>query len=176
MQIAGMILTQALVLQRTNHIELIWQHLRRTAGSGDWHPLAAALEEWLESLSILHENQGRSQAAPLAASRQRTRCRDRPQPQRTSRILRDSYHSGTDAARGCQSPLPASLPLAPLSSKKFQKNPPPKPNLYRRCSKKSKSYRFLFRNQRLPRFFLYTFFESFCSILPACGVFKVKGG
>ncbi len=124
MQIAGMILTQALVLQRTNHIELIWQHLRRTAGSGDWHPLAAALEEWLESLGILHENQGRSQAAPLAASRQRTRCRDRPQPQRTSRILRDSYHSGTDAARGCQSPLPASLPLAPpFHQKNFKKIP-----------------------------------------------------
>ncbi len=29
-------------------------------------------------------------AAPLAASRQRTRCRDRTQPQRNSRILRDS--------------------------------------------------------------------------------------
>ena len=121
-----MILTQALVLQRTNHIELIWQHLRRTAGSGNWHPLAAALEEWLESLGILHENQGRSQAAPLAASRQRTRCRDRPQPQRTSRILRDSYHSGTDAARGCQSPLPASLPLAPPSIIKTSKKSPTK--------------------------------------------------
>ncbi len=53
-------------------------------------PLVAALEEWLEALSILHRNQGRSQAAPLAASRQRTRWRDRTQPQRTSRILRDS--------------------------------------------------------------------------------------
>ena len=53
-------------------------------------PLAAALEEWLEALSILLGNQGRSQAAPLAASRQRTRCRDRTQPQRTSRILRAS--------------------------------------------------------------------------------------
>ncbi len=53
-------------------------------------PLAAALEECLEALSILRGNQGRSQAAPLAASRQRTRCRDRTQPQRTSRILRDS--------------------------------------------------------------------------------------
>ncbi len=53
-------------------------------------PLAAALEECLEALSILLGNQGRSQAAPLAASRKRTRCRDRPQPQRTSRILRDS--------------------------------------------------------------------------------------
>ncbi len=61
--------------------------------------LAASLEEWLEALSILQDNQGRSQAAPLAASRQRTRCRDRTQPQRTSRILRASYHSGTDAAR-----------------------------------------------------------------------------
>ena len=73
-------------------------------------PLAAVLEEWLESLGILRGNQGRSQAAPLAASRQRTRCRDRPQPQRTSRILRDSWHSGTDAARGGTSSLPASLP------------------------------------------------------------------
>ncbi len=53
-------------------------------------PLAAALEECIEALSILQNNQGRSQAAPLAASRQRTRCRDRTQPQRTSRILRDS--------------------------------------------------------------------------------------
>ena len=52
-------------------------------------PLAAALEECLEALSILRGNQGRSQAAPLAA-RQRTRCRDRPQPQRSSGILRDS--------------------------------------------------------------------------------------
>ena len=60
------------------------------AGRGDGHVLDAALEEWLEALSILRGNQGRSQAAPLAASRQRTRCRDRPQPQRTSRILRDS--------------------------------------------------------------------------------------
>ena len=56
-------------------------------------------------------NQGRSQAAPLAASRQRTRCRDRPQPQRTSRILRASQHSGTDAARTCPSALLASLPV-----------------------------------------------------------------
>ncbi len=72
-------------------------------------PLGAALEEWLESLSILQNNQGRSQAAPLAASRQRTRCRDRAQPQRNSRILRDSYHSGTDAARGGTSSLSASL-------------------------------------------------------------------
>ncbi len=53
-------------------------------------PLAAALEEFLEALSILRDNQGRSQAAPLAANRQRTRCRDRAQPQRNSRILRDS--------------------------------------------------------------------------------------
>ncbi len=53
-------------------------------------PLAAALEEWLEALSILQNNQGRSQAAPLAAGRQRTRCRDRAQPQSNSRILRDS--------------------------------------------------------------------------------------
>ncbi len=53
-------------------------------------PLAAALEECLEALRILLDNQGRSQTAPLAASRQRTRCRDRPQPQHTSRILRDS--------------------------------------------------------------------------------------
>ena len=53
-------------------------------------PLAAALEEWLEALSILLGNQGRSQAAPLAASRQRTRCRDRTQPQRSSRMPRDS--------------------------------------------------------------------------------------
>ncbi len=53
-------------------------------------PLAAALEECLEALRILQNNQGRSQAAPLAASRQRTRSRDRTQPQRISRILRDS--------------------------------------------------------------------------------------
>ena len=120
------------------------RHVGKTAGRGGWHTLAAALEEWLESFGILHKNQGRSQAPPLAASatankpycalvaltkssrergcaspaaaleewlealgilrknqgrsqaaslaagRQRTRCRDRPQPQRTSRILRDS--------------------------------------------------------------------------------------
>jgi len=53
-------------------------------------PLAAALEECLEALRILLGNQGRSQAAPLAADRQRTRWRDRPQPQRTSRIPRAS--------------------------------------------------------------------------------------
>ncbi len=67
------------------------------------------MEEWLEALSILRRNQGRSQAAPLAASRQRTRCRDRTQPQRSSRMLRDSYHSGTDAAKGVPSSLLASL-------------------------------------------------------------------
>ena len=33
---------------------------------GDWHTLEAALEEGLESLSLLRSNQGRSQAAPLA--------------------------------------------------------------------------------------------------------------
>ena len=53
-------------------------------------PLTAALEEWLESLGILRKNQGRSQAAPLADGKQRTRCRDRPLPQRISRMLRDS--------------------------------------------------------------------------------------
>ncbi len=53
-------------------------------------PLAAALEEWLEALGILRGNQGRSQAAPLAARRQRTRWRDRTQSQRNSRILRAS--------------------------------------------------------------------------------------
>ena len=87
------------------------QHLRKTAGRWDGHTLAAALEEWLEALGILQKTQGRSQAAPLAASRQRTRCRDRTRPQRPSRILRASYHSGTDAARVCPSHLPASLPV-----------------------------------------------------------------
>ena len=53
-------------------------------------PLAAALEECLDALGILLGNQGRSQAAPLAGGRQRTRCRDRTQPQRISRMLRDS--------------------------------------------------------------------------------------
>ncbi len=74
------------------------------------------MEEWLEALGILQNNQGRSQAAPLAATRQRTRCRDRPQPQRPSRIPRASYHSGTDAARVCQSSLPASLPVKTYQS------------------------------------------------------------
>ncbi len=84
------------------------------------------MEEWLEALGILQNNQGRSQAAPLAASRQRTRCRDRPQPQRPSRIPRASYHSGTDAARVCQSSLPASLPVKPhhpQNSSKYLKKP-----------------------------------------------------
>ena len=104
--IIGLILFMA---DKPNHIALVSQHLRKAAGREDVPPLAAALEECLEALSILQNNQGRSQAAPLAASRQRTRWRDRPQPQRTSRILRDSQHSGTDAARGWQSSLPASL-------------------------------------------------------------------
>ena len=84
------------------------------------------MEEWLEALSLLQNNQGRSQAAPLAATRQRTRCRDRPQPQRPSRIPRASYHSGTDAARVCQSSLPASLPVKPhhpQNSSKYLKKP-----------------------------------------------------
>ena len=45
---------------------LVWQHLRRTAGREDGYTLAAALEEWLELLGILQNNQGRSQAAPIA--------------------------------------------------------------------------------------------------------------
>ena len=46
----------ALVLQRTNHIGLVWQHLRRTAGREDGYTLAAALEECLELLGILQNN------------------------------------------------------------------------------------------------------------------------
>ena len=45
-----------LVLQRTNYIELVWQHLRRTAGREDGYSLAAALEECLELLGILQNN------------------------------------------------------------------------------------------------------------------------
>ena len=41
-------------------------HVEKTAGRGGWCALEAALEEWLEALSILQNNQGRSQAAPLA--------------------------------------------------------------------------------------------------------------
>jgi len=78
------------MVDKPNHIALVLKHLRKAARREDVPPLAAALEEWLEALSILRGNQGRSQAAPLAASRQRTRCRDRAQPQRNSRILRDS--------------------------------------------------------------------------------------
>ena len=48
--------------------------LQRAAGRADVPPLAAALEECLEALSILQNNQGRSQAAPLAVGRQRTRA------------------------------------------------------------------------------------------------------
>ena len=55
-----------LVLQQTNHIRLVWQHLQRTAGREDRYTLAAALEECLELLGILQNNQGRSQAAPIA--------------------------------------------------------------------------------------------------------------
>ena len=73
-----------------NKFELLWEAFtRRDARREEGYTLAAALEECLEALSILRGNQGRSQAAPLAA-RQRTRCRDRPQPQRSSGILRDS--------------------------------------------------------------------------------------
>jgi len=51
---------------KTSHTQLFSQHLRRTAGRGDRHALTAALEEWLEALSLLPKNQGRSQAAPIA--------------------------------------------------------------------------------------------------------------
>ncbi len=81
---------EQILVQRTNHIGLVWQHLRRTAGREDGYTLAAALEECLELLGILQNNQGRSQAAPLAASRQRTRCRDRTQPRHSSRIPSNS--------------------------------------------------------------------------------------
>ena len=97
----------------TNHIGLVWQHLRRTAGREEGYTLAAALEECLELLGILQNNQGRSQAAPLAASRQRTRCRDRPQPQLGSRMLRAPYILEKE-----QKASPASLPPASLPSNK----------------------------------------------------------
>ena len=65
-------------------------HMWKTSRERGLAYSGAALEEWLEALSILQNNQGRSTAAPLAASRQRTRWRDRTQPQRYSRMLRAS--------------------------------------------------------------------------------------
>ncbi len=54
-------------------------------------------------------------AAPLAASRQRTRCRDRPQPQRSSRMLRAPYIL-EKAPQASPVPLPpASPPSNPLN-------------------------------------------------------------
>jgi len=44
----------------------------RDAGRGDWQVLAAVLEEGLEALCILRGNQGRSQAAPIAAAGSRS--------------------------------------------------------------------------------------------------------
>ncbi len=61
---------EQILVQRTNHIGLVWQHLRRTAGREDGYTLAAALEECLELLGILQNNQGRSQAAPIASGGQ----------------------------------------------------------------------------------------------------------
>ncbi len=81
-------------------------------------PLAAALEECLEALSILQNNQGRSQAAPLAASGQRTRCRDRTQPQRTSRMLRAPYILEKEQ-QASPMPLPLASLLIPPSHKRL---------------------------------------------------------
>ena len=47
---------EQILVQRTNHIGLVWQHLRRTAGREDGYTLAAALEECLELLGILQNN------------------------------------------------------------------------------------------------------------------------
>ena len=47
---------EQILVQRTNHIGIVWQHLRRTAGREDGYTLAAALEEWLELLGILQNN------------------------------------------------------------------------------------------------------------------------
>ncbi len=47
---------QSPLLERTNHIGLVWQNLRRTAGREDRYTLAAALEECLELLGILQNN------------------------------------------------------------------------------------------------------------------------
>ena len=66
---------EQILVQRTNHIGLVWQHLRRTAGREDGYTLAAALEECLELLGILQNNQG---------------WRDRTQPGRSSRIPSNS--------------------------------------------------------------------------------------
>ena len=56
----------------------------------------------------------------------RSRCRDRPQPQRISRMLRDSYHSGTDASSTRQLPLPA-FPHEQKTQKITSVSPIPKP-------------------------------------------------
>ena len=75
-----------------NHVAQVHQHHSPTTcrhslntrkeqpeeGERGWLPVT--LEKCLGALSILHKSQGRSQAPPLAASRQRTRWRDRPQP------------------------------------------------------------------------------------------------
>ena len=47
---------EQILVQRTNHSGLVWQHLRRTAGREDGYTLAVALEEWLELLGILQNN------------------------------------------------------------------------------------------------------------------------
>jgi len=64
----------------------------------------------LETLSILFEKQGRSQAAPLAAgvSPGRIRCRVRPVPLHRCRMLRVSYIPGTGTGRQGSAPYPAS--------------------------------------------------------------------
>ena len=63
-------------------------NMEKTAGARGAGLAFCAVGKMLGALRILQKRQGRSQAAPLAASRQRTRCRDRPQPQRNSRMLR----------------------------------------------------------------------------------------
>ncbi len=66
-------------------------NMEKTAGARGAGLAFCAVGKMLGALRILQKRQGRSQAAPLAASRQRTRCRDRPQPQRNSRMLRAPY-------------------------------------------------------------------------------------
>jgi len=88
-------------------------HLEETAGGRDAGLAFCDVGKMLGALSILQNNQGRSQAAPLAASRQRTRCRDRPQPQLGSRMLRAPYILEKE-----QKASPASLPPASLPSNK----------------------------------------------------------
>ena len=46
--------------------------MRKTGGTGEGQVWEAALEEWLEALGILRDNQGRSQAAPIAAAGSRS--------------------------------------------------------------------------------------------------------